>query len=175
MLWRTIDYLESDKLSLRVKELANVLDALKDADLIEFQNEYVRAFRLMFKKPIYELYCSAFEGEVNQMGLVDFSNNIMLTGQAFYRKVMENPDCFAEVPDVRPFNNDYVALNGPGLDALARRYGRDEVERMLGRQDIQSVELWETFASEVEEPTWRSDWNDIRLKMPRVYVRWGKK
>jgi len=93
MLWRTIDSLDSGKLSQRGVELRKRLENFSDQELIEFQREAASAFRSLFTPSLYYLYSAVYEGEVNGTGLTDFCSNIMLAGRRCttpYRETQTN-------------------------------------------------------------------------------------
>ncbi len=81
MFWEILDGLNSENLSKRATELQGTLVNLGDGDLIQFQNKAVSNYRLIFKPPLYHLYCAAFDGEVDSDGLTDFCSNIILSGK----------------------------------------------------------------------------------------------
>jgi hypothetical protein len=173
MLWTVIDNLKSSKLSLRSRELKTVLDALNDAEIVEFQSEAASAFRQLFTPGIYYLYCAVYEGEVNGEGLRDFCSNIMLSGHSFFIKIIENPDAFAELSGTESLNDDFDSVSNMGRHILIERHGEDEAAELLLRTD-QLHGIWKDLENAVGNLTFKPNWPAIRLSMPRVYARWGK-
>jgi Protein of unknown function (DUF4240) len=176
MLWTTIDALRSENLRERARELENSLDILTDPQVVQFQNEAVSAFRLIFRSAIRDLYCAAFEGEVNDMGFADMCSNLILARQTLYKKVAADPDAFAEVPNVVPFNDDYVSVGDIGVQKLAARLGNDAVELKVLRGEIQTLHgIWKDYESQYGKFHLGTNWSAVRGSMPRVYARWGSK
>jgi hypothetical protein len=172
MLWAVIDSLKSSDLRSRASELEETLGKLSDRELVEIHAEAESAFKLLFKPETYYLYCAVFDGEVNGMGLFDFCTNLMLAGRQVFLGVSENPDHFAEIPDVLPFNDEYLSVDDMALRILMARHREEKTWKMLP-VSAQS-EIWKDLKNKVGPLTMIPDWKIVRETMPRVYSRWGK-
>lgn len=173
MLWETIGNLPSNELRQRADELRNRLLNFNDANLLEFYREATSAFLSLFNPSIYYLYCGMFAGEVNGSGLTDFCSNIILAGHELFEKIMANPDNFANVPNITPFNDDYcLSPSEICRTLLIARHGEQMADELINAACIDQMDsIWEHLEKNVGPLTFEPAWNILQTTMPKVYAR----
>ncbi|RYZ79423.1 MAG: DUF4240 domain-containing protein [Proteobacteria bacterium] len=175
MLWSTIDNLKNMELASRAVELREKLRSFNDQELVSFHQEAVSAFRELFTPEVYHLYCSVYDGEVNDSGLTDFCSNVMLAGRRLFELVSTDPDHFADVGNVSSFNDDYgVDVSEVSRDLLLERHSEDAVDDMFQRAGTNTLDgIWDDLESRLGSLTFEPDWSLVREVMPRVFARFG--
>ncbi|MBL9183018.1 MAG: DUF4240 domain-containing protein [Verrucomicrobiaceae bacterium] len=173
MLWQTIDNLTSKNLPQRAKELRKYLEGLPDQDLISFHRESVDTFLKLFTPQVYHLYCIAFDGEANGSGLTDFCSNLMLAGRSLTEAVLLNPDNFASVADMEPFNQDNgIDVSSMAQHILVKRYMDDSAGSKFNGVHIEPLhDIWGDLENQIGPITFEPAWQLAESTLPRIYAR----
>ena len=142
--------------------------------MTQFHQEETLAYIAIFREKFYFLYCSVFEGEVNEGGFTDFCDNIILAGQEFYERMLGNPDHFVEINDIVPFNDEsYLGVVRITERIIEERYGRDIPVHTSEALVIYDPGVSrENLKAEVGTLTFAPQWEYIRLKMPNIYAKY---
>lgn len=173
MMWKIINALPTTTLLKRAELMVAQLRMRSNSDLLEFHVQASRAFREAFSTSTYRLYCAAFHGEANGGGLTDFCSNLIISGEVFFRKIVNNPDQFSDLEDIQQYNEDNgVDVSQVACEILTKRVGPVLCEQMIHEAAPPDLyDIWNALEAEVGEVDFDPDWPVIQEILPNIYAR----